>query len=644
MPLFMDTPGGGKMERGERPSDAKLLGARIGRFALLSMTAFLALLGTPTGLTQGTEPAGAVGLSEGMQLEGPARVVVRALPAATQTAGQPQEIVRRPRPAPQAPQEAQGAAPDANAGDGSFAAQTALAPALSGTGFEGLDDGNDSALAGFTLTPPDPQVAVGPNHVFEMVNVIGRIYTRSGAPVQTFTLGSFFGVPAGFSDSDPRVFYDALSGRWFASFVSFVDLSGSQTDKARLHLAISQTDDPTGAWNVYFVSFDQVFPDYEAIGVTTDKFTVSSNIFDIDSPSYFGVETLVLEKGDVLAGLPGASVHLFAFPRRTDRFTVRPAQSLSVGTDQFLVTRDRNVATTLTVIKVTGTPAAGNVTEAFAANKMIIAQNAPPASVALGGNIDSGDQRLLDAMWRNGRLWTSASAACVPAGDGTTRSCAHLIEVETGPTPPNVLEDIMFGEVAQYYAWPALRTDASGDLYVSLTHTNSLIFPEARATGRLEGDPPNTLNGTTLLRAGDIAHNSTRWGDYLAVAVDPLFTECVWLVGEYSKNTPGAHWGTFIARSSQRTGCDGDSDGWSDAAEVIIGTNPALACGTRAWPPDINDDHSVDISDVVVLTGNFGRRVPPTPARPNIAPDPPDGFIDVIDIARMTGLFGQRCS
>src|SRR5207247_824557 len=254
MPLFMDTPGGGKMERGERPSDAKLLGARIGRFALLSMTAFLALVGTPTGLTQGTEPAGAVGLREGMQLEGPARVVVRAFPAATQTAGQPQEIVRRPRPAPQAPQEAQGAAPDANAGDGSFAAQTALAPALSGTGFEGLDDGNDSAVVGFTLTPPDPQVAVGPNHVFEMVNVIGRIYTRAGGSVQTFALRSFFGVPAGYSDTDPKVFYDALSNRWFASYASYLDLAGSTNDKGRLHLAISQTDDPTGAWNVYFLS------------------------------------------------------------------------------------------------------------------------------------------------------------------------------------------------------------------------------------------------------------------------------------------------------------------------------------------------------------------------------------------------------
>src|SRR6266545_7108425 len=115
MPLFEDTPIGGKMERSEWRPDAKLFGARIGRLALLSMTAALALLGTRTGLTQGTGPAGAVGLSEGMQLEGPASVVVRALPAATQSAGQLQEVVRRPRPAPQAAQEAHGAAPDANA-------------------------------------------------------------------------------------------------------------------------------------------------------------------------------------------------------------------------------------------------------------------------------------------------------------------------------------------------------------------------------------------------------------------------------------------------------------------------------------------------------------------------------------------------
>jgi hypothetical protein len=515
-------------------------------------------------------------------------------------------------------------------------------PTVSGSGFEGLDNGDNSAVVGFTLTPPDPQVAVGPNHVFEMVNVIGRVYTRSGGTVQTFALRSFFGVPAGYFDTDPKVFFDALSNRWFASYASYLDLAGSVNDKGRLHLAISQTDDPTGAWNVYFLSYNQVFPDYAAIGVTTDKFTASANVFDVDSNAYFGVDTLILEKADVLAGLPGASVHLFAFPRRTDRFTVRPAQGLSAGNDQFLTTR--GASTTLTVIKITGTPAAANVTEAYASNKTMLAQNPPPASVALGGNIDSGDSRLLDAVWRNGRLWTSASAACVPAGEATTRSCAHLIEVDTGPTPPNVLQDIMFGEVSQYYSWPAVRTDASGDLYVSLTHTNSSIFAEARATGRMASDPPNTLNGTTLLRAGNIAHNSARWGDYLGVAVDPKFPECAWLVGEYSKNTVSFRWGTFIARASYSGGCDGDSDGWSDSAEGTIGTNAALACGTNAWPPDITNDTFVDILDVVVLTENFGAPVPPTPARDNIAPEPPDGFVDISDVTAMLAFFGQGCS
>ena len=160
----------------------------------------------------------------------------------------------------------------------------------------------------------------------------------------------------------------------------------------------------------------------------------------------------------------------------------------------------------------------------------------------------------------------------------------------------------------------------------------------------MAGDPPNTLNGTTLLRAGDIAHNSSRWGDYLAVAVDPRFPECAWLVGEYSKNTVSYRWGTFIARASYSSGCDGDSDGWSDGAETTIGTDPSLACGNNAWPPDVTSNGFVDISDISILTGHFGESVPPAPARDNIAPEPPDGFVDVTDIARMTGLFGQGCS
>ena len=542
----------------------------------------------------------------------------------------------------QAPFQVNGDRPAvSNASDSSFSAQPASPPALSGAGFEGLDNSNNSALAGVTVTPPDPQVAVGPAQVFEMVNIIGRIYSRAGGTVQTFTLASFFGVPAGYSDTDPKVLYDSLSGRWFASYVSYIDQPGSVNDKARLHLAISQTSDPTGAWNVYFISYSQLIPDYEAIGVTTDKLTVASNVFDIDTPNYFGVDTQVIEKADVIAGLPGASVRLTSLPRRADRFTVRPAQTLSPGSDQYSTIRAN--ATTLTIIKITGTPAAGNVVEAAATNGTMLAQNAPPDSAALGGNIDSGDSRLLDAMWRNGRLWTSASAACVPSGDSTTRSCAHVIEVDTTATPPSVLQDIMFGASGQYFSWPALRTDASDDLYVSLTHTNSTIFPEARTTGRPATDPPNTMSGSTVLRVGDVAHDSSRWGDYLGAAVDPIFPMCVWLVGEYAKNTAGFNWGTFLARTSYTSGCDADSDGWTDGAEATIGTNPALACGTDAWPADINNDGFSDGTDITIVAGSFGKAVPPAPARHDVAPQVPDGFVDGTDITFLAGHFGKGC-
>ena len=89
---------------------------------------------------------------------------------------------------------------------------------------------------------------------------------------------------------------------------------------------------------------------------------------------------------------------------------------------------------------------------------------------------------------------------------------------------------------------------------------------------------------------------------------------------------------------------DTDGDGWSDAAESIIGTNPSAACGTNAWPADINSSGFVDTGDLGMLTNDFGDAVPgAAPARHNIAPDIPDGFIDTGDIGRLTNLFGKGC-
>ncbi len=251
-----------------------------------------------------------------------------------------------PRRAPLLGARAAGAGgqpPQANAIDSAMSQFQALAPpSLSSTAFEGLDNGNNIPLIGGAgLTPPDPQIAVGPDHILEMVNVVGRVYTKSGGMVQTFALADLFQVPPGYFDFDPKVIYDAPSGRWFAAYASYQD-NPSPPDEGRLHIAVSQTSDPTGDWNVYFVSYADVFPDNPGIGVTDDKLTASSNVFDIDYPNgscpnpkpcpltpgcgagdaYCGEQTVVFEKADLL---PASLRATWRFPTCHRHHSIQPA-------------------------------------------------------------------------------------------------------------------------------------------------------------------------------------------------------------------------------------------------------------------------------------------------------------------------------
>jgi hypothetical protein len=103
----------------------------------------------------------------------------------------------------------------------------------------GLDD---VVSGGFE--PPDVQVAAGRGYVMEMVNLAARTWRTSDGTdveVQTEDLAAFFGSG---SDrlTDPRIIYDAVSGRWFASI--------SDVDGKDILVAVSTSGDPTASWTV----------------------------------------------------------------------------------------------------------------------------------------------------------------------------------------------------------------------------------------------------------------------------------------------------------------------------------------------------------------------------------------------------------
>jgi hypothetical protein len=88
---------------------------------------------------------------------------------------------------------------------------------------------------------------------------------------------------------------------------------------------------------------------------------------------------------------------------------------------------------------------------------------------------------------------------------------------------------------------------------------------------------------------------------------------------------------------------DDDNDGWTDAAEGFIGTNPALACGADAWPADIDSNGQVQIDDVAFVAGKFGLSSGDAGYTPRAELASQDGIIQIDDVAAAAGRFGEAC-
>jgi hypothetical protein len=414
--------------------------------------------------------------------------------------------------------------------------------------FEGLGNLADNALTGFSVIPSDANLAVGLNHIFEMVNIVGRITNRSGGSASTFTLRSFFQPDNGTDETDPRVMYDAASGRWFATYLQISTMQSS------LILAVSTTSDPTGTFcrfrlgNPTSETFIQDFPQ---LGISDDKVIVTYNAFTFPDQRFLGAGYYVINKADLVtdSGCP-ASVRRVRVPPNPARYGVHPAQSLSSTGTLYMATNDGGIAggSRVIVIGVSGVPGVGPVTEdTFAVN--VRAWLTPPNAEQAGSplRLATNDESVITAVWQSGALWIGGNEQCVPSGDVAARSCLRLIQIQTAT---HILQqDMTFGLPGRYYYYPALSPDGAGNLVVVFNASSATEFAGVRATGRLTTDAPNTLVASILLRGGGGAQTSpNRMGDFYGAALDPADPSKVWVTAEYIGTTTAGDWGTVVSQ------------------------------------------------------------------------------------------------
>src|SRR2546426_1500132 len=404
--------------------------------------------------------------------------------------------------------------------------------------FEGLHFGTNGPYSN-RLTPPDVQVAVGPNHVVEMVNVLGRISTKQGVEVRTFLLDSFFGVPSTDFISDPKIHFDTASGRWFTSI--------TDVTTGRVLLEVSKSDDPAGLWNAYSVSTITGCADQPLVGFSDLVVIISANDFSSctsGNPSYLGVQYWVLNKTDLLTG---ATPRTMSFGPDPTLFSVHPVQSLRSTDTQFMVSTGSGPTSTRTLFSVTGVPP--GVVLVSQQNLGIRSAAVPPSAPQLGSRstLDTANNRIQDAMWAE-NLWLTFEDGCIPAGDNRVRSCVRLIEVDT--VNASIAQDFDVGISGKYLFYPALRTDAESNLVVVFGDSSASDYPEMRVATRSVHDPPNTIGTPQVIRAGEgpetsgCPNNSVcRYADYFGASQDPSDPGIVWVAGEYGTSTG---WATFI--------------------------------------------------------------------------------------------------
>ena len=220
------------------------------------------------------------------------------------------------------------------------ATSTSVTP---GQGFDGVGVGiknPDGTNYKPLYAPPDTTGAVGATQYVQWVNVDIAVFDKTtgalapGFPKPGNSLFAGMGGPCETrNDGDPIVQYDKAANRWVLS--QFAVPGGSSGYWQCV--AVSQTSDATGAYNLYAFSYPQ-FNDYPKMGVWPDGYYVTFNMF---TNTFQGARVCAYDRARMLAGLsatqqcfPLSSSYASLLPADLDGSTAPPP-----GSPNYLVNR-----------------------------------------------------------------------------------------------------------------------------------------------------------------------------------------------------------------------------------------------------------------------------------------------------------------
>lgn len=434
--------------------------------------------------------------------------------------------------------------------------------------FEGASNTDNGFTWGGLVAPPDTVGDVGPNHYVQMVNSITIIYDKSGNPVAgPVTSNTFFAGLGGQCETtnsgDPVVLFDEETQTWLVTQFA----SGNPQDG--LCVAMSVSDDPTGAYYVHEFNFEGVgFPDYPKYGFSTDTINVMVNLFTPFQGAGLGAidkaeamspnqTTMVfyIMGGSEFGFIPGDNDGPVFDNTKPTFFTNNGGSGDRI--DVWEITPDYDSPADSTIAEVAKIPVAP--WSSFLCDALRGRCIAQPGSGTGAGNnfipwLEALEGRLMHrGQTRDFGKRKKALLSHTVAADENGKAGVHWYELWNDKDKGwKLKKEETFSPDGDNRWMGSIAMNAAGQTCLGYSISSETTYPSIGIAGR--NGTANHMNVPELLAfdggiLANVQRRVARWGDYSAMSIDPVDDSC-WYTTEYASPNPfiGEQfgWGTKV--------------------------------------------------------------------------------------------------
>ena len=393
--------------------------------------------------------------------------------------------------------------------------------------------------------PPDPTMAVGPNHIIVCANSLFKIFDKQGNQLKNINAGGWWAPVSAFESGDPQVLYDHYAQRWI---LGWMEVNDSPPNYGTL-IAYSDDSDPLGVWYMYRLPHTS-FPDYPKLGYDEQA------IYIMTRQVNFGYNWIrIVNKAELYASNAGPLTYKDLYNIRTPNGgptsapldVIHPAISFTPGSGAWFFWARGSIGSTQSSVFYALYKITNPLTNPGIRGKLLVVPTyyTPPLGGQLGGGVGLETIGWMSRapVVRDGFLYAAHDIR-----NSTNGSYSSVKYLKINLSTPSIVENVEFGNTGYFYLYPALTVDKDHNVAITFTRSATTEYAGAFFSTRLAGDPPG-LNPSIPIQVGlsnyqQVASGRNRWGDYMGIYLDPVTERNVWMLTEFA-NTSNS-WGTQV--------------------------------------------------------------------------------------------------